>query len=136
MSARLIYAYSPEEPCSVALQSNCGNTSRVDALCGVVLEVRNIDDLIFLVAHLRQMTTAHELEILQILLSMLNVGAVLMMNGKQDSLDDSRRSVFQILEFVDVLVTTPGIIASVGHLEDAIKQAFTDALANETGVDE
>lgn len=101
-----------------------------------MLEDGDIHNLASLVANVCNMTTALELERLQVGFDFLHVTAVFMIDVEDNRLDDSHRACLEVFGIVDIFITAPRIVAGVTDLKQSIEQAFADALAHEPGVDE
>lgn len=108
---------------------------RVDGLiCFVPIEV-DIDHLTELEAHVRDVTTANELESLHVSIRLcfafikpFVIIATLFVNGKHDSFDNPARASLEIVGVVPIVIATASIVAGICHLQQPVKEAACDVL--------
>lgn len=81
---------------------------------------RNVHDSIKLIAYLLQSATAYEVEGIQQLL-LPNILAVLVVDVHKNSLHDPVGTILEVLELVDVLISTSSSVVGVDHFQKSIK---------------
>lgn len=98
----------------------------------------DIDHLVMLVSHFWKSTNSNELASAQELAfpASIQVFPILVVDVEQDSLNDPGGTRFEILEVVDVLISTTGTIAGISHLQKSIHEALAGSLRNVSRVDE
>lgn len=113
-----------------------GNATGIDGLSGMVLIDGHVNNLVILEADLRNFASAHKFEGAQIVCDMLSVCTMFVVNVEYNGLDDSCRSISEIFELIDVLISTTSVVAGVGHVEKSVKKTFGNTFVREAWVHE